>query len=81
LTGRTSACESSGANTMALHVPRHEIFDHLDLLHAIVFSQRPLPDDFDLCSVGRQLTLAFTAPALIDFQNSCVVPLGTTAMV
>ena len=24
---------------------------------------------------------AFTAPAWIDFQNSCVVPLGMTAMV
>src|SRR5436190_21148352 len=38
----------------------------------MMFSLHPLP--LSSCC-------ALTAPALIAFQNSCVVPLGTTAMV
>jgi hypothetical protein len=51
------------------------------LLVAIIFPQRPFPNDADIKPLRLEFTLRLTAPALMDFQNSCVVPFGITAMV
>ena len=66
---------SSGASTMPLHAPRDEVLDDLDLLRELVLLRRSLPQDVDADSFA-----AASAPAWIDFQNSCVVPFGITAM-
>ena len=61
----------------AVHLARDEVLDDLDLLSASSSSfGRALPQDVDV----RFLRRGSSAPAWIDFQNSCVVPFGITAM-
>ena len=64
----------------AVHALAEEALDHLHLLLAVVLAQRALPGDVHLDPAAIQLARRLDRPAWMLFQNSCVVPLGTTPM-
>jgi hypothetical protein len=79
-TGATSARLSSGARTMA-ETPRPTKFS-TTWICCSRSSSRSGPFQMIVTSVPAALSSrwAFTAPALMDFQYSWVVPLGMTAI-
>ena len=75
LTGATSAVSLSGASTM----PATPCAVKLCTRSTCDFRSSSLSGPFQMISTFSSLA-AFAAPACTAFQNSCVVPLGTTAM-
>ena len=58
-----------------------EVFDQLGILPMVILAKRRILDNIDRDVLRFVIATALSSPALVLFQNACVVPFGPAATV